>query len=155
MKPELALTILQRGDKVPQYQFEGILGHFMDGYIKCAFWSSTHPDDDEPLDENYGWEDLTSEAQLQFFEDCVTFMEAHAETIKDELEAKPVLEVPDIHYKFEQAGQEFWLTRNRHGAGFWDGDWSEAVGKLLTDYSHQCGECNLYPIDNDEEIAVY
>jgi hypothetical protein len=23
----------------------------------------------------------------------------------------------------EQAGHDFWLTRNGHGAGFWDGDW--------------------------------
>lgn len=22
-----------------------------------------------------------------------------------------------------QAGHDFWLTRNGHGAGFWDGDW--------------------------------
>lgn len=25
----------------------------------------------------------------------------------------------------EQAGHDFWLTRNGHGAGFWDGDYSE------------------------------
>jgi hypothetical protein len=25
--------------------------------------------------------------------------------------------------KWEQAGHDFWLTRNGHGCGFWDGDW--------------------------------
>ena len=35
---------------------------------------------------------------------------------------------------------DFWLTRNRHGAGFWDGDYEEGVGKVLTDIAHAFGE---------------
>jgi hypothetical protein len=27
------------------------------------------------------------------------------------------------HGDFAQLGHDFWLTRNGHGAGFWDGDW--------------------------------
>lgn len=32
----------------------------------------------------------------------------------------------------EQAGHDFWLTRNEHGAGFWDGDWPEPYEDMLT-----------------------
>lgn len=31
-----------------------------------------------------------------------------------------------------QAGHDFHLTRNGHGAGFWDGDWPDGIGKYLT-----------------------
>lgn len=31
-----------------------------------------------------------------------------------------------------RVGHDFWLTRQGHGAGFWDGDYPEAAGKLLT-----------------------
>ena len=36
------------------------------------------------------------------------------------------------------------LTRNRHGAGFWDGDWAEPWGQRLTDLAHSFGEISLY-----------
>jgi len=35
-----------------------------------------------------------------------------------------------------QAGHDFWLTRNGHGAGFWDGDWPE-TGDALTEASKE------------------
>ncbi len=50
------------------------------------------------------------------------------------------------------AGHDFLLTRNRHGAGFWEtSDWMEAAGKKLTAAAHAAGECNLY-IGDDNRI---
>ncbi len=37
------------------------------------------------------------------------------------------------------AGHDFWLTRNRHGAGFWDGDWP-TYGELFTTIAESFGE---------------
>jgi hypothetical protein len=34
------------------------------------------------------------------------------------------------------AAHDFILTRNRHGAGFWDGEWHEPWGQRLTQLSH-------------------
>ncbi len=46
----------------------------------------------------------------------------------------------------EQAGHDFWLTRNGHGAGFWDRP--EIYGKLnsesFTKYSENFGVVNAY-----------
>ena len=42
---------------------------------------------------------------------------------------------------WEQAGSDFCLTRNRHGAGFWDGDWGN--GDKLTEISKPFGTFNL------------
>jgi len=48
-----------------------------------------------------------------------------------------------------RAGHDFCLTRNRHGAGFWDGDWPEPLATKLTKHAHAAGEMNLVRIDDD------
>ncbi len=50
----------------------------------------------------------------------------------------------DIGSDDEAAGHDFWLTRNGHGAGFWDGDWPEPAATRLTASSKKYGEFNLY-----------
>ena len=47
----------------------------------------------------------------------------------------------------EQAGHDFWLTRNRHGAGFWNGDWFNVSGSL-TQLAQTFGEADLYVGDD-------
>ena len=42
---------------------------------------------------------------------------------------------------WEQAGTDFCFTRNGHGCGFWDGDWSN--GDKLTEISKPFGTFNL------------
>jgi hypothetical protein len=46
-----------------------------------------------------------------------------------------------------QAGHDFWLTRNGHGAGFWDRGLGE-VGRRLTDACKPYGSAYLYVGDN-------
>ena len=75
-------------------------------YLHCALWSSTN-DEDEPLDSLYDFRtDISSEGVLRVIEDCTKFLTL----------ATPYLKNADLAF----AGHDFWLTRNRHGAGFWD-----------------------------------
>jgi hypothetical protein len=57
----------------------------------------------------------------------------------------------------ERSGHDFWLTRNRHGAGFWDrwfGDSPQAkLGNLLSDAAHVYGSCDLY-VGDDGKVEV-
>lgn len=39
-----------------------------------------------------------------------------------------------------RAGHDLWLTRNGHGAGFWDGYWPEDESRRATDYCKRLGE---------------
>ena len=39
----------------------------------------------------------------------------------------------------ERAAHDFWLTRNGHGAGFWDGDWP-LYGDIFTRIAQGYGE---------------
>ena len=46
--------------------------------------------------------------------------------------------------EFEQAGHDFWLSRNGHGAGFWDGDWCDTYADMLTKGSMGYGPFETY-----------
>jgi len=48
----------------------------------------------------------------------------------------------------KQAGHDFWLTRNGHGAGFWDGDWLEPAASALDAYSSKAGPVSVYVRDD-------
>lgn len=39
---------------------------------------------------------------------------------------------------------DLYLTRNRHGAGFWDGGYPDEIGRKLTDIAHGLGEVWAY-----------
>jgi DNA-binding CsgD family transcriptional regulator len=49
--------------------------------------------------------------------------------------------------EMDRAGFDFWLTRNREGAGFWDGFWGED-GDALTDIAHEFGEVDVFVGDD-------
>lgn len=109
---------------------------FTIAYIEAALWSSTDNSDDSggrPLDANYGVEDFAAETMASILDDCKAFQETYAE---------------EVCGNIEQAGHDFWLTRNRHGAGFFDGDWQADVCARLTEASHAYGSVDLYVGDD-------
>jgi hypothetical protein len=116
---------------------------FIDGYLTCALWSSTDestPSGGYPLDQNYGPDDIAPESRAKMEEDCKAFLAANLDDIPAD--------------KMGAAGHDFWLTRNGHGAGFWDrghGYYPEGAGQRLTDAAHTFGESNLY-IGDDGKI---
>lgn len=73
--------------------------------------------------------------------DCLTFREACAPILDPDDSAHPV-------------AHDFWLIRNHHGAGFWDGDYPEDIGKRLTALAHTFGDCDLY-VGDDGKIYNY
>lgn len=111
---------------------------FTTGYLDCALWSSTDNSTESggyPLDDNYGLEDIAPEAMAIIVNDCKQFQESNDDLIGDDLA------------DWGQAGHDFWLTRNGHGAGFWDGEW-EKSGKALTAASKAFEECDMYVGDD-------
>lgn len=55
----------------------------------------------------------------------------------------------------DYAAHDFILTRNRHGAGFWDGGWAAPWSDRLTKLAHQFGELDLYRNPDTEEAELY
>ena len=107
---------------------------FTTAYLTCALWSTNDestPQGGKPLDTNYGIEDVAPDTLAQMAADCRAFQEENQTDIANDLGL---------------AGHDFWLTRNGHGAGFWDGDW--ANGDRLTEASKRFGEFDLYVGDD-------
>lgn len=112
---------------------------FLRAYIEAALWSSTdnaNGQGGDPLDKNYGPDDLAPETRAEMQNDAHRFERLVGEAF------------PNKRFDAEQLGHDFWLTRNHHGAGFWDGDWG-AEGDALTKIAHKFGEYNLYVGDDN------
>lgn len=119
---------------------------FTSAYIETALWvtnDESDPSGGVPLDDNYGEGDIDPTTLEGMVADCKRFQEENSEDIA----TYPGGEfTPD-----EMAGHDFWLTRNGHGCGFWDGDWPEDSGKRLDDACEVYGAYNLY-VGDDRKI---
>lgn len=138
------------------------LDDFTVSYLETSMWSShvmlpatedelvdgkMDVDDEHPLhgisemdnvDDHFGIEDFTVEALRKACADCDAFRDTHSGDLEDE---------DDGH-----AAHDFWLTRNGHGCGFWDGDYEELKGERLTEGSKEFNEIYIWV---DEEGALH
>ncbi len=117
------------------------LDKFTIAYITCALWSSTDGPTDTPLDRDYSLGDIEPSELERIIADCAEFQSANEALL---LQAGTA----------EQNGHDYWLTRNHHGAGFWDRGYSEELGQALTDAAHKAGERDLY-IGDDGKVYVF
>ncbi len=109
------------------------------GYLVGAFWASSSEDVTDDDDIN----DLSETSLNRATQDVGEFLK----------NAKVVIDVDELSEDdLERLGVDFWLTRNGHGAGFWDGDWDrfgDDVGDRLTEIAKAFPEVNLYRGDDD------
>ena len=82
-----------------------------------------------------GHVDWSSEAVAQMEKDAETFF-SKAEKVMQKTGGDP-----------RQHGTDFWLTRNGHGAGFWDRDYGD-LGDKLTAFAEKFGEQHVYKGDD-------
>lgn len=114
------------------------LKDFVTGYVNCLYWV-------EDSGETKNEERLSTEAFLISVLECNRFL-ANAKTYEGGL-------IPENY--FEQAGYDFYLTRNGHGSGFWDKPeiYGEKYSEILTEISKNFGEVNSY-VSDDGEIEI-
>lgn len=121
------------------------LDDFTRSYIECALWcdeSTNEYNHDNPEgdcisphnSENWDIENLSNEALDRMQADCKSFQYSFGYMWKDDA----------------QAGHDFWLTRNGHGAGFWDRDESVygVFADNLTEHSQSFPEVYMYEGDD-------
>lgn len=113
---------------------------FERAFFGCALWSSNDHDaeGEPPLDQDYSIEDIADETILKLKGDCDAFRQANRELLDAVTEQFGADE--------SQHGHDFWLTRNGHGAGFWDRGYLDA-GDKLSEAARAYGEVNLYVQD--------
>lgn len=111
------------------FNIDNILRH----YVACALWSSCN-DVGEHLDDDCDFDDVAPDTLAEMREDVHSFVQS----------ASDILERTDISE--EQTGHDLWLTRNHHGAGFWDRGLG-ADGEALTVMAHSMGSVDLWVDD--------
>ncbi len=114
------------------------LDKFTIAYIECMLWltnDESTPEGGDPLDENYGIDDIDDDNLRDIIVDCNAFQRMHAGDILSENYSNDLPSSTDAY-----AGYVFWLTRNSHGAGFWDRGWEEGAGKRMDETSKRMGE---------------
>lgn len=113
------------------------LDRFTRAYFEAALWSSTD-DNGNPLNESYDIPDFAPEAFDRMVADCEKFQRTNA----------PLLAILPADVSLDFCGHDFWLTRCGHGAGFWDGDWSEPFATHFDNYAQAAGNVDLYVGDD-------
>ena len=132
------LRVFDGAGMVRMHDLERANSEFVVAYLECALWSSSG-DNDIPLDQTFALDDLSSELMSRVERDCAMFVRLNEKLI-------------DGNWKL--AGHDFWLTRNGHGAGFWDGGyWSKEAGERMTQSSNLFGEVDLY-VGDDGKLYI-
>lgn len=117
---------------VPDNLQSGDLGEFCKGYFECAEWLL---DTDSPVEEGgidrskiRGWSQSARKAMIA---DCRDFVRSNRELLR---------RYCDVTGRgMDSAGHDFYLTRERHGSGFWDRGRHDCL-KALTEASRSYGE---------------
>lgn len=111
---------------------------FTAAYIEAALWTSTEGEDH--LDDlGFSIDDLAPETKAKIERTCAAFQQQNAAILAD--------------IDKEQAGHDLWLTRNGHGAGFWDRGYPQEIGEKLTSEAQALGEEDLY-VGDDGKLYI-
>ncbi len=118
-------------------QIPTILKH----YIICALWSSLSNDDSksEHLDGDFDEDCIDDNTKIQMYVDVRDFVTKN----------KELLEASGLSP--EQIGHDFWLSRNGHGAGFFDRNLPIEIEEKLMGESKSFKGFDLY-IGDDNKI---
>lgn len=120
---------------------------FLRAYCVAALWSSTD-ENGEPLDAVFSFDDIAPETLASMREDCADFIKANAADLAEYAERM----ANEQWSGEERAGHDFWLTRNGHGAGFWDRGLG-ALGERLSEAASVYGGVDLYAGDDGRIYA--
>jgi hypothetical protein len=112
---------------------------FTRAYLEAALWTSDPEPRSGEWSESDVWniEAIAPHSLRQAVSDCEDFQQANAADLAQAGDDA-------------QNGHDFWLTRNRHGAGFWDRGYGD-VGRRLTDAAHVYGEVYVNGPELDDQ----
>ncbi len=123
------------------------LNPFARAYVAALYFADCGEGDQPPADA-----ELSPEALESIAADCAAFEQANAADI-----GKGCTRGSGEYTASEQAGHDFYLTRNGHGAGFWDGDWQDGEdksrGERLSEAAHAFGGSSPY-LGDDGKIYL-
>jgi len=123
----------RKQDWSPRGSGDPIWPKFVDSYLETAIWASVD-ENGRSLDRDYDARDFAEEDVRRAVEESNDFILANREDLE-------LVGDESMH------GHDFWLTRNGHGAGFFDRGYGEA-GDHLTASARAFREVMVYVGDD-------
>lgn len=123
------------------------LDEFVRGYVECALWSSSVEEEygaandmapDTSMDSaGFSADDIAEEAMSSMRDDCSAFARHNRLDVEEYVSLMGTWHGSDTvrganatYSAAEQAGVDFWLSRNGHGAGYFDRGNDPVFGRL-------------------------
>jgi len=116
---------------------------FIKAFFACALWASSDeatPSGGESLQNNFSTDDFDVVTKAKLTIDCQLFMDAQSVNLTDHPAA--------------DAGHDFLLSRNGHGAGFFEYEHgTKEQCNALQEASRAFGETNIY-VGDDGKLYI-
>lgn len=136
----------------------------VNGYLTCQLWAGVDLDreDTPPLDENYGLGDISTEYVDKVRDELLSVVTEHPLAVRMYLNYRgwyhtgvngQIVRMREDRPQYDRNelfGHDFYLTREGHGAGFWDRGLGE-LGDYLTKIAKAYGSAEEL-FDNGEGI---
>ena len=120
------------------------LNNMLRGYLEAALWASG---EDGEFDSMSIETDISPESILKSKEDLKMFLDKAGDEVYEARWGEFLTGEGSMTQ--DQIGHDFFLTRNHHGAGFWDRGIGD-VGDRLTNICKKFGVFDIYVGDNGE-----
>lgn len=109
------------------------------GYIEAVCWLNDDEREVGMSDAELSDAELSDAAKKAIYKDCCAFFD----------KAWSLLYKDEYAFELEQAGYDFYLTRNGHGVGFWDRGLGQ-LGDQLTTIAKSFGQDEYYLSDDNQ-----
>ena len=116
------------------------LQEFTAACIEALYFADTGDDESQPDSDA----PLAEETRLDLEADCRSFWRRYGCFVN----VAECTRGDGRYSKASQAGHDFWLTRQGHGAGFWDGAWSKPHSETLDKGAESFGSFDIYQGDD-------
>lgn len=134
---------------------EEVIDAFCHGYARALLWADAfrYISEDECLDADGEYELVRDENATYAYDSPGKWWEGMGIDFADALYFLSdnywrLCDLVAIGADWEQHGHDFLLTRNHHGAGFWDRGYPESLSRPLTENSEAFGEHSVLTDDS-------
>jgi hypothetical protein len=124
--------------------------------LETLLWSSIG-DNGIPFDLDYGPEDVDENDVQKLYAEFQRFISVVEKEITEKVGEgwDCIDDFYDLHQPVEnQTEHDYILTRNGHGAGFYDGDWAREVAHILAVAADAQGPVTPY-VGSDNKIYIF
>lgn len=138
------------GDMMAEPYTEAETAEFIEAYVEAMFWlmDEQYEQPDPPLIDH-----LDEQVREEISSECKAFIEANLIDLRAS-ETRGDYAARAEWSPQARAGHDFYLTRNGHGAGFWDRG-LKTIGERLSEAAKPYGDQSIWPADDGSYFLMH